>query len=835
MIKKITLIVVAIFLTYSSYGQTVVNVNNETELNTAINSATPGTTIVLANGTWPNIFIELDGLNGEAGSPITIEAQTPGLVLMTGNSRVYLEGSYLTVSGLVFQDAANLVLDGTTNIEPVIELKECDNCKVINNKIDSYNGTEAQKDLTFKWILTDGQFNEIAYNSFIGKYGVGSIINDNRNTSTSGAADYLEIHHNYFADRTPINGFNEDNDQDAIRIGNSATSLMDSFTEVYDNYFENFVGEIEVISNKSGSNKYYNNTFRNYSGALTLRHGDNCEVYNNFFFGENNNSASGIRVIGEGHKIYNNYIQDTNSRKLNADGSTSGSNATGGINISNGRVDTEINGYYQVIDVTIVNNTLVNCDKALRVGTNVGSDLTLAPENLVIANNIILNSSDSALEEETAPIGTSIYEGNITQNGSWDLTNDVNNNITVTSDLLTAGTDYYELTANSDAVNAGIGSYSFLTSDIFNGVRETAFDAGAEEYGASKDRSPYTSEDIGIALGFGATIVSEPKLETNPESIEFSLNASTANVTVISNIDWAISENISWLTIDTTSGSGTLEIIVSVDENTTEIERTATITLNEVGGDLSTTIDITQSDDTFVASEAVEIPVDIVTAVGTQTDDAGNIINGPENTTDGNTDTRWSASSSDGSAYLTFDLGCSHALTDVSIFFHKGTERTTTISIATSDDGVTFTDTYTEVESTLLTTEAYEDFEMNLISAQYIRIFGFGNSDPSPWNSIEEVKFFGDANCNDTLSTENNELQNDGITIYPIPVTDGVLNISSKNTAISNISVFNLTGQEVLATNTNGSLITEINTSGLVSGIYFIVINGTGVSKFIIK
>ncbi len=68
--------------------------------------------------------------------------------------------------------------------------------------------------MKFKWILADGQHNEIAYNSFIGKYGIGSIINDNRNST---APDYLKIHHNYFAGRTPINGLNDDNDQDAIR------------------------------------------------------------------------------------------------------------------------------------------------------------------------------------------------------------------------------------------------------------------------------------------------------------------------------------------------------------------------------------------------------------------------------------------------------------------------------------------------------------------------------------------------------------------------------------------------------------------------------------------
>jgi len=254
-------------------------VTNSTQLDNAIAAAVPGTTIILANGTWNNVFIDIDK-NGNSSQPITITAQDSGDVLMTGNSRVLMSGSYVTVSGLVFQDPANLVVSGS-NIEPIFELNQCDNCRVINNKIDSYNGTEAQKTLKFKWIyIRDGQHNEIAFNSFIGKYGIGSIINDNRQLSNN---DYLKIHHNYFADRTPINGLNEGNDQDAIRIGVSSTSLSDSYSEVYNNYFYNFFGEIEIISNKSGKNKYYNNTFRDYSGCITLRHGNNCEVYGNYF------------------------------------------------------------------------------------------------------------------------------------------------------------------------------------------------------------------------------------------------------------------------------------------------------------------------------------------------------------------------------------------------------------------------------------------------------------------------------------------------------------------------------------------------------------------------
>ena len=496
-------LVLSIFFFGNVFAQTV---NNITELQNAITNASAGTTITLSNGTWTNVDIDINK-NGTLSNPITIKAQTAGSVFFEGNSHVKMGGSYIIFEGIVFQNPSNLPDDGD-DLDPILQFRdsnknECDRCTITNIKIDSYNGTASQETLTFKWILVYGQYNEISYSSFIGKHGIGSIINDNRNaTSTEFAEpDFTKIHHNYFADRTPIREVNQDNDQDAIRIGNSSTSLHPSNTEVYDNLFYNWSGEVEIISNKSGENKYYNNTFKNYQGTLTLRHGDDCEVYNNYFFADNRQFSGGVRVIGEGHKIYNNYIEGVNSEKP-----TGGTTKTAGaINVSNGRPNSALNGYYQVIDATIINNTFVNCDYGFRIGTNVGNDLTLAPENLIIANNIMINTSDNAVDEQTAPIGTtSKYEGNITQNGSWDLTNGVDNNQTVSSNLLVNGSDFYRLVAGSSAVDNGIGTYSFLTKDILDGNRPSNYDAGAEEFGANGTRLPYTIDDVGKKVGFGA-------------------------------------------------------------------------------------------------------------------------------------------------------------------------------------------------------------------------------------------------------------------------------------------------------------------------------------------
>lgn len=807
MLQKITPTLILLLLSFLSFSQTV---TNSIQLNNAIAGAAPGAVITLANGTWNNTFIDIDK-NGTSAAPITITAQTAGAVFMTGNSRVAMEGAYLIVSGLVFQNPANLVLDGTNRIEPVIELKDCDYCKILNNKIDRYNGTEAQKELIFKWILADGQYNEIAYNSFIGKYGIGSIINDNRNSLEP---DYLKIHHNYFADRTPITEVNADNNQDAIRIGNSGTSLNNSFSEVYNNYFYNFFGEIEIISNKAGENKYYNNTFRDFAGCLTLRHGNNCEVYGNYFFAEGNQITAGVRVIGEGHKIYNNYIEGIISTK--PDGSTS--NATGGINVTNGRLNSALNGYYQVKNAEIINNTFVNCDYGIRIGTRVNSDLDLAPENLTVANNVMYNTSVNPYQIVTAPTGNSSSQGNLT-----NLTD---------SDLADDGA-FHRLTNGSAPIAAGLGNYSYLTQDVLGGNRDNDFDAGAEEFGANGNQLPYTNADVGITIGFGATVVSDPILIVSPATLNFNVGGGTSNLEVIANVDWEITENIPWLNLDATAGSGTSTINATATENKTGAERTGIIVFNEVAGgnNLSMEVEVVQSL-SFIPGE---IQVVGTTSMGTQdipTVSEENAYN-DDNTNywTGNPDTEPEVS-------ITFDLSCPHILTEIGINFWKADERTITFSIGVSNDPTgPFTlvlDNETSAASGV-TVETEQFFDLNGAVGRYVKFIGIGNSSSTNWTSIANVNIYGNQACETSTGIANDQLSNQGVTIFPVPLTDDILHIQSTTKPLNTIAIYNIAGQQIRAADGHGLLSKKITLSNLTTGIYFIKIEGIGQGKFMVK
>ena len=140
---------------------------------------------------------------------------------------------------------------------------------------------------------------------------------------SAGTPNYHRIDSNYFADRPPGNG----NGWETIRIGLSGVAQSNSFSVVENNLFERVDGENEAISNKSSHNTFRYNTFRDMAATLTLRHGNDATVEGNFFLGENDTSSGGVRVIGERHKIINNYFANIDD------------NGGGAIAINRGEVD----------------------------------------------------------------------------------------------------------------------------------------------------------------------------------------------------------------------------------------------------------------------------------------------------------------------------------------------------------------------------------------------------------------------------------------------------------------------------------------------------------------
>src|SRR4051812_46597375 len=71
------------------------------EVADAARDARPGDEIVLTDGKWKDQKITF-AAKGSAEKPITVRAETPGKVVLLGESSLTIDGEHLVVSGLFF-------------------------------------------------------------------------------------------------------------------------------------------------------------------------------------------------------------------------------------------------------------------------------------------------------------------------------------------------------------------------------------------------------------------------------------------------------------------------------------------------------------------------------------------------------------------------------------------------------------------------------------------------------------------------------------------------------------------------------------------------------------
>lgn len=85
-----------------------------------------------------------------------------------------------------------------------------------------------------------------------------------------------------------------------------------------------------------------------------------------------------------------------------------------------------------------------------------------------------------------------------------------------------------------------------------------------------------------------------PFLSVDPIEITVSADMGTVDFDISSNIDFSITDDVSWLTTNRFSGSGNVTVTASYNMNPNPTPRTATVTISEVGGPLVATVTIIQ-------------------------------------------------------------------------------------------------------------------------------------------------------------------------------------------------------------------------------------------------
>jgi hypothetical protein len=84
---------------------------------------------------------------------------------------------------------------------------------------------------------------------------------------------------------------------------------------------------------------------------------------------------------------------------------------------------------------------------------------------------------------------------------------------------------------------------------------------------------------------------------------------------------------------------------------------------------------------------------------------------------------------------------------------------------------------------------------------------------------------FGYSQSNITSNVNDDQVK--GLSIYPNPVTNGKVNITSTNNLVKDVEIFDVLGKKVFTTTLLGK---ELNISKLTSGIYVIKIKENGVT-----
>jgi poly(beta-D-mannuronate) lyase len=222
---------------------------------------------------------------------------------------------------------------------------------------------------------------------------------------------------------------------------------------------------------------YRVNTFRECSGFFTLRHGNRCRVEGNFFLGQRVRGTGGIRVIGEGHTIINNYLDGLEDDALR---------------ITAGIPDSPLVGYFQARDCVIAFNTIVDSRGALidlcaGLGT---SGRTLVPENITVANNVFAAREGDLLKGSEGARWR--WLGNVATTGE-------HTGVRVLDPHLARAKDgIWRPVADGPLSGAAEGDLATVTKDIDGQPRPEKRDVGCDQ--VSKEpiiEHPLTAKDVG--------------------------------------------------------------------------------------------------------------------------------------------------------------------------------------------------------------------------------------------------------------------------------------------------------------------------------------------------
>lgn len=345
-----------------------------------------GDRIVLRDGIYHDLREVLFQAKGTKQDSIILKAEHAGRAILSGAIELNIYGDYLQVEGLLFHKAWALK-------SSLIDFRKekgqySSNCRITQCVIDDCNnpnkaehpieGRDEQE--TENWIGLYGWNNRVDHCYFANKRTRGLVLQVWLNDDNTQNMHLID--HNLFGVRIPYNG----NGAEIIRIGHSWTSQLESRTIVENNIFFHCDGENEIISVKSCHNIIRKNLFYESRGGLVCRHGHYNTLESNTFVGNNIQGTLGIRIINQGHTVYDNYLYRLNGFGLLV--------RVGVFERPTAKTDIQqepLTSYHRVENVDIAYNHFIDC-KVLEFGSGRGDKV---PRNLRFAYNTIYNAESN--------------------------------------------------------------------------------------------------------------------------------------------------------------------------------------------------------------------------------------------------------------------------------------------------------------------------------------------------------------------------------------------------------------------------------------------------------
>ncbi len=443
------------FLLLSTYAKAeVFYVTTQQEFDNAQSNAKANDSIVWRNGTYTDIFMEIEKDN------LTIMAEELGKTIFTGESYVDIKSDNINFIGFQF-------LDGNIGQEHVINVR---GSHVLITQIN----IRAYTSYKYLRVREESQYTTITYCNFENRLNLDdqnilSLLVDDTNPG------YHKVQYCSFKN---FDGTGNDLGIEPIRVGVSTQADFNSRCVVEYCYFTQCNGDGELISSKASQNVYRFNTFEdNPRAELVLRHGSESIVYGNFFL----NGKGGVRVReGQDHYIYNNYFYEIDDRA---------------IYIQNEDSD-------PLDNINIAFNTIVDCSEIRLGGT--GND---KPTNVTFTNNIFSDPDDDLFEDAT---GTETWIGNI---AFGDLGISVPSSGVSRQDplLVKNSQGFFGLDANSPAIDAAQPGFASLPEfmgvenidtdllfDMMKQERPSSIaerDLGSNEYPHNVPIQPFATEE----------------------------------------------------------------------------------------------------------------------------------------------------------------------------------------------------------------------------------------------------------------------------------------------------------------------------------------------------